>query len=68
MALRVSVDEAACRGYANCLLNGLNLFDFDEETNKAVVVGDGTVGETYRPEAEAAQRGCPASAIHIEGA
>lgn len=66
MPFKITVDLQACQGYANCLIEGPSLFDIDDDTNKAVIIGGDEHGETLRAEAEAAKRGCPAHAIHIE--
>lgn len=65
MAFTVTVDLQACQGYANCLIEGPKLFDFDEDTNKAVVTGD-VHDESLRGQAEASVRGCPAHAIALQ--
>lgn len=66
MSFKVTVDLKACQGYANCLIEGPSLFDIDDETNKAVVIGGDEHDESLRAQAEAAKRGCPAHAIFIE--
>jgi ferredoxin len=65
MAFNVSVSLETCQGYANCLIEAPALFDLDEDTNKAVVVGGDEHDEQFRDQAEAAARGCPARAITI---
>lgn len=66
MSFKVTVDLSACQGYANCLIEGPALFDIDDDTNKAVVIGGEEYDESLRTQAEAAKRGCPAHAIFIE--
>ena len=66
MPIKITVDLHACQGYANCLIEGPSLFDIDDDTNKAIIIGGEEHGDTLRSEAEAAKRGCPAHAIHIE--
>lgn len=65
MAFKITVDLPACQGYANCLIEASSLFDIDDDTNKAIVLGD-EHDESLRTLAEAAKRGCPANAIHLE--
>lgn len=65
MTFKVTVDLKECQGYANCLIEGPALFDIDDDTNKAIVLGD-EFDESLRKQAEAAKRGCPAHAIFIE--
>lgn len=64
MALTLTLDLHACQGYANCLIEGPALFDFDEDTDKAVVLV-AEPGEHLRAQAMAAQHGCPARAILV---
>lgn len=66
MAFKISVDLQLCQGYANCLIEGPSLFDIDDDTNKAIVIGGEEHDEPMRNQAEAAKRGCPAHAIFIE--
>lgn len=66
MSFKVTVDLNACQGYANCLIEGPALFDIDDDTNKAIVIGGDVHDEPLRTQAEAAKRGCPAHAIFIE--
>ena len=66
MAFKITVDLPACQGYANCLIEGPALFDIDDDTNKAVVIGSDEHDEALRAQAESARRGCPAHAIFIE--
>ncbi len=65
MTFKVTVDLIQCQGYANCLIEGPALFDIDDDTNKAIVLGD-EFDEALRSQAEGAKRGCPAQAIYIE--
>lgn len=65
MALKLRLDLDLCQGYANCLIEGPGYFDFDDETEKAVLLKE-DVPEDQRPIAENAVRGCPARAIALE--
>jgi ferredoxin len=53
-------------GYANCVVQAPELFDIDEETDKAIVLVD-EISPERRAEAEAAVRACPAIALRLEG-
>lgn len=66
MAFKLTVDLQACQGYANCLIEGPALFDIDDDTNLAVVIGGDEHDESMREQALAAKRGCPAHAIFVE--
>ncbi|TQO20044.1 ferredoxin [Rhodoglobus vestalii] len=66
MAFKVTVDLDLCQGYANCLIEGPALFDIDDDTNKAIVLGGDEHDEALRAQADAATRGCPARAIVVE--
>lgn len=65
MAFTITVDLQACQGYANCLIEGPKIFDFDEDTNKAVVM-NAEHDEALRAQGEASVRGCPAHAIALQ--
>ncbi|MGO1563043.1 hypothetical protein CZ771_05875 [Actinomycetales bacterium JB111] len=65
MALKLRLDLDLCQGYANCLIEGPGYFDFDDETEKAVLL-QADVPEDQRAIAENAVRGCPARAIALE--
>ena len=65
MTYQVMLDPTACQGYANCLIEAAEIFDFDEDENRAVLlIAD--PGSALRSKAEAAQRCCPAQAIRVE--
>jgi len=66
MAFTVTVDLDLCQGYANCLIEAPSLFDIDDETNKAIILGGDEHNEEFRTQAAAATRGCPARAIVVE--
>lgn len=64
MAFNVNVDLNLCQGYANCLVEASTLFDIDDDSNKAVVLGS-QHADRLRGQAEAAVHGCPAQALTI---
>lgn len=65
MAFKVVFDPERCQGYANCLIEAPEIWDFDEDSNTAVLLQE-LPDEQLRAKAEASMRGCPASAIRIE--
>lgn len=65
MAYKVSLDLNLCQGYANCLIEAPAIFDFDEDTNKAILLEE-TPSDELRAQADASARGCPARAIAVE--
>ncbi len=65
--LAIVFDGSKCQGYANCLIEAPEIWDFDEDQNRAVLRSDSVVPES-RAKAEASARCCPAQAITIEGA
>ncbi len=65
MAFKVVFDAEKCQGYANCLIEAPEIWDFDENTDKAVLK-QATLDDQLRARAEASMRGCPAGAIRIE--
>lgn len=62
--MRVEVDLETCQGYANCVVEAPDVFDLDEDTNKAVVIVD-TVPAEFVQDAQRAVDNCPVSAITI---
>ena len=66
MAFKVTVDLDLCQGYANCLIEAPALFDIDDDTNKAIILGGDEHDEPLRAQADASVRGCPARAIVVE--
>ena len=65
MAYRLVFDNTKCQGYANCIIEAPELWDFDEDEDIAVLRQD-QPGEDVRAKAEASVRGCPAHAITVE--
>ena len=63
--MRIKLDEDLCMGYANCVVQAPDLFDIDEETDKAVVLVAEPSADQL-PAAEAAIRACPAVALRLE--
>lgn len=65
MTFTVALDAPACQGYANCLIEAPEIWDFDEDNDIAVLKNAqpdaGLLGK-----AEASARGCPANVITIE--
>ncbi|MDQ0963429.1 ferredoxin [Streptomyces sp. B4I13] len=65
MSVQVIFEPAKCQGYANCLIEAPEIWDFDEDDNKAVLrLSD--PGDALRAKAEASARCCPAQAIRVE--
>lgn len=58
MALKVSIDLAACQGYACCMMESPSLFDLDEDSGKAILLKEHPSDER-RAEAERALQGVP---------
>ncbi|MFG2884608.1 ferredoxin [Streptomyces sp. NPDC048297] len=65
MSLRIVFEPTKCQGYANCLIEAPELWDFDEDDNKAVL-RLANPDDTLRTRAEASARCCPAQAIRVE--
>lgn len=65
MTYKVTFDPAKCQGYANCIIEAPELFDFDEDQNLAILLV-AHPDESLRERAKAAERGCPAHAIGVE--
>lgn len=64
MSIKVVLDLDKCQGYANCLIEAPELWDFDEDANKAVLLQE-EIGEELKGKAESSARGCPAQAITV---
>ena len=65
MSFRLLFDPAKCQGYANCLIEAPELWDFDEDENRAVLRQEHAHDEALRARADASARCCPAQAIQI---
>ena len=65
MGYRMVFDRSKCQGYANCLIEAPEIWDFDEDEDVAVLRQE-EPGEELREKAENSARGCPASAITVE--
>lgn len=64
--MKISVDLATCKAYANCMVEAPDVFDFSEETGKVILLAD-EVGEDQRDEVMRAVASCPVHAIAVEG-
>ena len=67
MSFRLLFDPAKCQGYANCLIEAPELWDFDEDENRALLRQEHVHDESLRGKAEGSARCCPAQAIQIVG-
>lgn len=65
MSFQLTFDPVKCQGYANCLIEAPELWDFDEDENRAVLRQRLVSDESLRGKAEASVRCCPAQAIQI---
>lgn len=65
MAYKVTFYPDKCQGYANCIIEAPEVFDFDEDENIAVLLQE-RPSDAVRAHADAAARGCPAHAIVVE--
>ena len=63
--MKLVLDTDACMGYANCVIEAPELFDIDEESDKAIILVENP-DESFRAAAERAVRVCPAVALRIE--
>lgn len=62
--MRLVLELDTCQGYANCVVEAPDLFDFDEEIGKAVLLRDEFDADLAK-EARRAVDNCPVSAIAI---
>lgn len=65
MAFKMVFDRDKCQGYANCIIEAPEIWDFDEDADTAVLRQE-LPPEELRPKADASARCCPANAISIE--
>jgi ferredoxin len=65
MRYRMVFDPTKCQGYANCLIEAPEIWDFDEDEDIAVL-RQVEPGDGLREKADASARGCPAHAIIVE--
>ena len=65
MSFRITLDQGKCQGYANCLIEAPAIWDFDEETDQAVLKVEHPTDDLL-PAAEASARCCPAQAIQVQ--
>jgi ferredoxin len=65
--MRIAVDPARCRAYANCVLESPDIFDLHERTGKVLLREPATiVGPDRLAEVRAAVASCPVRAISLE--
>lgn len=62
--MKIELDVAACQGSGNCEALAPELFDFDEDANKAVLKIESPTAD-LEDAARAAEAGCPALAIRL---
>lgn len=65
MSFKITFDPEKCQGYANCIIEAPALWDFDEDKNLAVLMR-AHPDDSFREQANASMRGCPAHAITVE--
>ena len=65
MTFKVLLEADKCQGYANCLIEAPEIWDFDEENDRALLKIENP-DEALLAKAEASARCCPAQAIRIE--
>ena len=64
MSYRLLLDTGKCQGYANCLIEAPEIWDFDED-NDIAILKNSEPGEDLRVVADASVRCCPARAISL---
>lgn len=62
--MKIIVDFNKCRGYGSCVIEAPEVFDFDEDENKVILIEE-TPSETKRTKTEKAVRSCPARALAV---
>jgi 2'-carboxy-2,3-dihydroxybiphenyl 1,2-dioxygenase small subunit/ferredoxin len=62
--MKITIDLMACKAYANCLVEAPDVFDFSEETGKAIVLEDGVPNAAIE-DVRRAIDACPTHAISV---
>ena len=62
--MKVTVDPALCKAYANCLTEAPDVFDFSDETGKAYVIVSALSSASVE-DVRRAVASCPVSAITL---
>jgi ferredoxin len=65
MSFKVLFEPDKCQGYANCLIEAPEIWDFDDDNDQALLKIENP-DPALRDKAEASARCCPAQAIRIE--
>lgn len=63
--MKIRIDTDMCSGHGRCYVLSPSLFTDDDE-GYGQVIGDGTVSDDLREDAERAVKGCPERAIVLE--
>ena len=63
--MRVVVDARLCKGYANCIVEAPDVFSFDDNTGKSVVI-DAQPDPDMQAELDQAIHMCPVHAISLQ--
>lgn len=62
--MKIQVDQALCREYANCVIESPDVFDLDETSGKVIALLDEPPAELHA-EVRAAAASCPVHAITL---
>lgn len=62
--MRIAVDMAVCKAYANCMVESPEYFDFSDETGKVAVLTD-EVAAADEESVRRAVAACPVHAISL---
>ena len=65
MTYKLLLDPTRCQGYAACLIEAPEIWDFDDAADRALLKIE-SPDEALRAKAESSARCCPAKAITIE--
>jgi ferredoxin len=63
--MRVTLNVGACQGAGNCVAVAPDVFDYDEDALKGVLL-DARPGAEHDDAVRAAELGCPAMAIVVD--
>jgi len=62
--MKISVDLSVCKAYANCMAEAPEVFDYNDETGKVILLLD-EVSDDRADEVHRAVDACPVQAISV---
>ena len=63
--MKVTVDLRTCKAYANCIVEAPDVFDFNDETGKVMMLVD-SIDPAMEDDVRRAVAACPVHALTLE--